>query len=192
MHIALFEYVDDYFAAEKAEVAEHAMQCFARVVKALLGNSAIAEDKLECGSSLEVLGVVIKMTPERFTLSPCEVKLKKSLDMMRTALADSELCKGDASKLAGRLQWSTQYLFHRLGRAMLAPIFKASHASNPEMRDDLKMALSWWCRVLEFGIVEERTWRQREAPLAHMFVDACGKSSRWSTAHCPCSPPSML
>jgi hypothetical protein len=179
LHIALFEYVDDYFAAERPEVAEHAMLCFARIVRAVLGKTAIAADKLLFGSTLEVLGVVIRLSHDRFTMCPCELKLRKCLDVMLAALAEGGvLRRGCASKLAGKLQWSCQYLFHRLGRAMLRPIFAQSHASDRSVGSALRVALRWWCKVLELGIVEERFWNYPEAPLAHMFVDACGKSAR--------------
>ena len=180
LHIAMFEYVDDYFAAERPEVAEHAMLCFARVVRAVLGKTAIAADKLMFGPTLEVLGVTIKLSLDRFTMSPCEKKLMKSLVVMRAALAEGGvLMRGCASKLAGRLQWSCQYLFHRLGRAMLQPIFAQCHANDQSVGSALRLALLWWCKVLEFGIVEERFWNYSEAPLAHMFVDAAGKSARF-------------
>ena len=179
LHIALFEYVDDYFAAERPEVAEHAMQCFARVVRAVLGEAAIAVDKLMFGSTLEVLGVTVKLMHDRFTMSPCEKKMQKCLAVMREALADGGvLRRGCASKLAGRLQWSSQFLFHRLGRAMIRPIFAQIHGWSSTVGSDLREALFWWCKVLELGIVEERYWERSEAPLAHVFVDACGKSSR--------------
>ena len=179
LHIALFEYVDDYFAAERPEVAEHAMQCFARVVRAVLGEAAIAVDKLMFGSTLEVLGVTVKLMHDRFTMSPCEKKMQKCLAVMKEALAEGGILRrGCASKLAGRLQWSTQFLFHRLGRAMIRPIFAQIHGWSSTVGSDLREALSWWCKVLELGIVEERYWERSEAPLAHVFVDACGKSSR--------------
>ena len=60
LRIALFEYVDDYFAAGHLQVVEHAMACFAKIVRALLGQSALAADKLEFGSSLTVLGVLVE------------------------------------------------------------------------------------------------------------------------------------
>ena len=37
LHIAMLEYVDDYFAAERPATVEHAMLCFARLVRAMLG-----------------------------------------------------------------------------------------------------------------------------------------------------------
>ena len=36
---------------------EHGMNCYARLVRAMLGPEAIAADKLMCGRSLVVLGV---------------------------------------------------------------------------------------------------------------------------------------
>ena len=62
---------------------------------------------------------------------------------------------------------------------MLQPIFAQCHARDQSVGTELRLALIWWCKVLEFGIVEERFWSHPEAPLAHMFVDACGKSARY-------------
>ena len=66
LRFALFEYVDDYFAAERAETVKHAMNCFARIVTAMFGESTIAADKLVCGRSLEVLGVYVNLTADKF------------------------------------------------------------------------------------------------------------------------------
>ena len=47
-------------ACNRKETVEHAMQCFARLVRLLLGETAIAEKKLEFGlHGLEILGVRI-------------------------------------------------------------------------------------------------------------------------------------
>ena len=70
-------------------------------------------------------------------------------------------------------------MFHRLGRAMIRPIFAQCHARSGLVGDDLRVALGWWCKVLKFGIIEERFWEYTEAPLAHLFVDAAGKTSRY-------------
>ena len=169
------------------EAVSFALAVSLAFVRALMGKAAIAADKLMFGSTLEVLGVVINLMDDRFTLCPCEKKLKKCLDVMRAALAEGGILRrGCASKLAGRLQWSTQYLFHRLGRAMLRPIFAQCHAGDRSVGSDLRVALSWWCKVLELGIVEERFWKLSEAPLAHMFVDAAGKSARYGPTAVAC------
>ena len=46
------------------------------------------------------------------------------------------------------------------------------------MSKDLRIALTWWQQVLHMDIVEEKFWKYSEALLAHLFVDAAGKSSR--------------
>jgi len=178
LHIAVLEYVDDYSAAENPKTAEHAMCCFARVVKALLGDSALAADKLMWGESLEILGVNVVLTWDRFKLYPNPDKLKKCADVIDVAMKSGTLTSGCASKLAGRLQWACQYMFHKLGRAMVRPIYIQCHKVSGVVSDELMVALHWWRHVLSMHIVEERFWEYPEAPLAHLFVDAAGKSHR--------------
>ena len=102
---------------------KHAMHCFARMVRAVLGTTAIAAEKLVCGMDLTVLGVELTFTVEGYVLRPAREKAAACIAMMRAALDGNVLQPGCAQKLAGRLCWSTQFLFHKLGRAMLRPIF---------------------------------------------------------------------
>ena len=178
LHIAMFEYVDDYFAAENPCVVEHAMQCFAKIVRALLGSSAIAADKLMFGASLDILGVNVMLAWDRFAMRPSNEEMKKCLVVINLALAEGVLRPGCASKLAGRLQWACQYMFHRLGRAMVRPLYAQCQSRNGSVCKDLRIALCWWQQVLHMDFVEEKFWKYPEAPLAHLFVDAAGKSSR--------------
>ena len=47
----------------RPETVEHAMQCVARLIRALLGESSIADKKLAFGKcGLEVLGVDMKLS----------------------------------------------------------------------------------------------------------------------------------
>ena len=102
---------------------EHGLNCFARVVRALLGATAVAAHKMECGMALVVLGVQLTLYADGYECRPSREKMEKCGAAMREALASMTLHAGAAAKLAGRLMWGTQYLFHRLGRAMLQPIF---------------------------------------------------------------------
>jgi hypothetical protein len=88
LHIAMFEYVDDYFAAENPCVVEHAMQCFAKIVRALLGSSAIAADKLMFGASLDILGVNVMLAWDRSSYE----KMKKCLVVIRSILRWRRAC----------------------------------------------------------------------------------------------------
>ena len=99
------------------------MQCFARLVRALLGESALSDRKLAFGESLEILGVILACTQDGYSASPSAKNIAKCLRVIERALRDGSLSSGAAQKLAGRLNWAGQYLFNRLGRAMLRPIY---------------------------------------------------------------------
>ena len=103
---------------------EHGLGCFVRVVRTLLGAAALADRKVECGLSLTALGVAISLHQCGYECRPSRAKMNKCIAVMVQALCTGMLSAGAASKLAGRLLWATQHLFHRLGRAMLRPIFK--------------------------------------------------------------------
>ena len=93
--LPLSRYVDDYWSAERcvftcvslrrnigadrrAETTEHALGCFVRLVRVLLGESAIADDKCEYGPSLVILGVQIDMAENGYKLSPAADKVEGS------------------------------------------------------------------------------------------------------------------
>jgi len=103
------------------------MWCMARLVRALLGVSAVAEHKLDWGSTLRLLGVDLAPSDHGLTCRPAPEKLQKCHAIIQEALAQEALSIGCASKLAGRLNWASQFLFKRLGRAMLRPIYAQIH-----------------------------------------------------------------
>jgi len=148
------------------------MRCFARVVRAVLGDGSLAARKLEHGESLVILGVEVHMSVDSYMLRPSRDKVAKCVVTIHKALESGCLHKGDAQKLAGRLSWSTQHIFHKLGRAMLRPIFDQKFARDVGIGPALATALKWWLQVLETDIVEERAWRTPELPPARLFVDA--------------------
>jgi hypothetical protein len=135
-------YVASSFSACRMESLEHALQVFARLVRILLGPEAIAEQKLECGPSLCVLGVDIAIGKRGFKCRPAVKKVDRWIRMIDEALEAAKLLPGTyllrvcagtpppdpilscggagvASKLAGKLSWGCSQLFRRLGRAML-------------------------------------------------------------------------
>ena len=84
------------------------------------------------------------------------------------------LAAGDASKLAGKLSWGCASLFHRMGRAMLRPIFDQQTRRDGAMNNELRRALGWWKDVLQTGLCEKRKWERDRRPTAHLFCDASG------------------
>ena len=99
------------------------------MVRACLGADAIAEHKLEAGMPLTVLGIETTLTQVGITFRPSEDKRQKWIAKIRTALQQDKLIAGEASKLVGALQWSTQHSFRRLGRAMLTPLNRCACCS---------------------------------------------------------------
>ena len=71
-----------------------------------------------------ILGIEVTLSPTCAHYRPEDEKMKKWLGQIERILADGALPSGEASKLAGALQWAAQHTFHRLGRAMLSPIFR--------------------------------------------------------------------
>ena len=59
----------------REETAEHAMCCFVDLVRTLLGESAVADDKCECGHSLVVLGVEVLMADNGYAFRPAKDKV---------------------------------------------------------------------------------------------------------------------
>ena len=94
-----------------------------RIIRLLLGQCALANHKVSFGSSLCVLGVDLAVSAAGIVARPSATKVVKWVASLREALRTGVLRAGDASKLAGRLQWAAQSLFNRLGRALLRDIY---------------------------------------------------------------------
>ena len=89
-----------------------------------MGDSSIATEKLEVGCSLTVLGAKTTVSITGVTSAPDRAKRVKWCERIRAVLAAGRMTSGEASKLGGALQWATQRLFRRLGRALIRPIYK--------------------------------------------------------------------
>ena len=109
-----------------------------------------------------------------------------------------------AGKLAGALSWASQSLFHRLGRAMLLPLFKRQHAHSRTHKigvdTPLQLALLWWLEVLQLGLRQSRCFRQDPSAPVHLFADARGQPARLAAVllidgeilYCDCTPPEVM
>ena len=77
LQIPMSRYVDDYYAPDRAESAEIAMNCFVRLVRACLGHDAISEAKCGVGNPLVILGVEISLAADGATFKPSADKVAK-------------------------------------------------------------------------------------------------------------------
>lgn len=165
-------FVDDFFSVESSSAAEHAKQCFARLVRACLGDSAVAPHKLSHGNPLEILGIDVTLSDSGVTFWPAPAKVAKWLAEIERFLSLGVMHAGEASKLAGQLQWGAQHIFKRLGRAMLRPIFDHIRAVSTSVGKELELALRWWKEVLLLQVQEERAWGPNSRKQVHLFADA--------------------
>ena len=109
----LHRYVDDFFGCLQTGCAEHGMQCFAELVRLLMGSSAVSDKKLGYGNPLTILGLDIEVHSVGMTCFPSGDKVLKWLNVIREAVSSNKLTAGAASKLAGGLSWSAQNMFNR-------------------------------------------------------------------------------
>ena len=77
---------------------QHAVDCFVRLVRVLLGPAAIADDKVECGRELTVLGIAISMQQDGFTFKPSPDKVRQWVRTMQEAVTKGTLMPGQAMK----------------------------------------------------------------------------------------------
>lgn len=214
LKIALFQYVDDFFAPERRvhngtrvrcvlpvnvgvrrpETMAHATECVGRLIELLLGQGAAAQEKLAYGVTLDVLGVRLlpvssccvcgerpfalqvnfRLSRKGFQRRPSAKKVIKWRKAIQEAIAKKHLPPGKASKLAGRLAWGGSNLFHRLGRAMLRPIFDQKSRRDGHTSPELLRALVWWDTALQLELAELRPWDDTHARPVHLFCDAAG------------------
>jgi hypothetical protein len=179
LRLPTLRYVDDFFCCCRRALQEFNMNCFARLVRLLLGSSAISAKKLAFGVPLVILGLVVIPSPEGILLYPSPDKVAKWSLQISTALAERHLCAGLASKLSGALQWATSHMFLRLGRAMLRPLYMQSKAKHSRMSPALHDALVWWQEVLDLGIAHSAPWVSGPASTpGHLYCDARSTPAR--------------
>jgi hypothetical protein len=144
----------------------------------LMGEDAIASAKLEFGTQLIILGMNVVPCHLGVRFQLCEKKARKWAHVIARALNDGHLDAGTAQKLAGRLSWATQMLFHRVGRAMIKPIFAQKASATGIIGDKLREALQWWLDVLRRKVSETRSWNEPLLTVCRLFVDAASTPPR--------------
>lgn len=159
--------------------------------------------KIDYGLCIDVLGVELCLGPAGYSCRPAKAKAEKCEHTTREALRTGSytstcvrecvgrsllmpgrLYAGEAQKLAGRLSWTTQFLFHELGRAMIRPIFDRKCSPDGSLGRELHVALRWWLHVLELDICKEHAWNAPQSSVAHLWVDARGVPPRLAAVLC--------
>ena len=176
LKIPVLRYVDDLFSAERPECVVHARDCIVRLIRALLGADSVSEDKVSSGLPLEILGVTVDADLDGVAFWPSEKKVSKWSSEIAAALASKQLLRGPGKKLAGKLSWSAQYVFQRLGRAMLRPLYNIGRGVS--WSAPIESALAWWQQVLELQIHQHRRWVLPDTRPVQLLCDARGSPPR--------------
>ena len=121
--VPVFRYVDDYYSLDHEETAQHALECFARIVRAMLGSDALAPEKMACANPLEILGIRVEVALDGVRLEVAERERKEWSGQLQVAKVSGVMASGQASKFAGRLGFAAQKCLNKLGRAMLRSFF---------------------------------------------------------------------
>ena len=170
LHIPILRYVDDFFAGEREESVQVAMDVFARcdlsfvylfdtsllfvlvcrLVRVCLGPTSVSARKLAHGNPLTILGVDLCIKHDGVVFWPAEQKVANWIMRIQASMSDLSMSSGEASKLSGALQWASQASFRRVGRAMLRPLINHIHSRLPvfDTSSELMLALRWWSEVL--------------------------------------------
>ena len=180
LKLPVLRYVDDFFGADRPQDTEHAMHCFKRIVRALMGPDAIKKEKLQFGNPLVVLGVSIKVTCDRVFAWPSEEKVEKWSLLLKKVRNDKVLGTGEAGRLAGRLAFAAQYVFMRLGRAMLRPFFAQQYSplAGSRIGPLLALAIDWWLQALKLPLCSEVKIHEPEGTAVDLWCDARGTPPR--------------
>ena len=81
----------------------------------------------------------------------------------------------EAAIMAGRLSFASEFLFRRLGRAMLRPIFAQKTNKTGAINNTLDSALKWWEIALERHCAENYYYDNEDELTAVLFCDASGE-----------------
>ena len=170
-------YVDDLHGAERPECIKHTNECVARLIKCVLGRSSVATHKVAHGLPMqELLGATVDADDFGVSFCPNEEKVVKWCDQIRDILRRKHLPSGAGKKLAGKLSWSAQLVFCRLGRAMLRPLYKIKRGETWSL--EIESALVWFLEILSMQVVQVRPWIWPSSRPVQIYCDAAGSPAR--------------
>ena len=193
-------YVDDIHGVEREACIEHTTGCVVRLVKAILGESSVAMHKVAFGLPLrDFLGATVDADHFGVSFAPSESKLVRWASEIQQVLADERLTRGAGKKLAGKLSWSAQLVFCRVGRALLRPLYNIKRGE--QWSHMIRSALHWWLEVLSLQVHQSRPWVLQALRPVQIFCDAASSPARLAavvftedgrTFYTDCAPPQAL
>lgn len=127
LRIPALRYVDDFFAVDHPECVDHAMTCFARMVRAVLGPNAVAPDKLAHGVPLEVLGLVVRIINKGIELVLPDKKMKEWTGQLLHARQAGVMPPWECFETGWVIRLRRMQQFPACGPRHAAPLFSRSN-----------------------------------------------------------------
>jgi len=192
-HVATDDYVDDRWAIEPMSTIESSYRVSAGVFM-LLGiptqddkaqgpPETVAENEKctkEPWTSPELLGVILDLDKMEVRVKPKRRELL--LGEIDSIMKNDRLTPGQASKLRGKLQFTTCTLYGRTGRAYMRPLSERQyeHRRGLTLNNALRAALRGWTHILKHGrprpILEKRSGPSDVV----VFTDGCAEGDKVS------------
>jgi hypothetical protein len=175
LRLPLCKYVDDYFGVESEAMMERTLHYVAMVFTAILGQGSLSPKKLQVGNPLTILGFDVTLAHNHVLFQLNETKRCAWLEQIRGFRLCGKMSQDDAAQMSGRLSFASEFLFRRLGRAMLRPLFAQKGTRDGLVHGNLQEALGWWETALEWHDAEEHWLEDNSGISAEMFCDASGE-----------------
>ena len=129
--------------------ADHATRTFQRLLE-LFGWDLDPEKSKGMTESIDVLGCTARIVPQGIQWSLASRKSHDWAIQIHLILERNTLPAGEASKLAGRLNFAMSRVFGRIGRAWIRPLLWRQERKTPEvLHHRLRCALLWWLALLD-------------------------------------------
>jgi len=168
--LVVFYYVDDVQQIEVASTAHHGKFVFTSCME-LLGWSLDVAKSQDMSSSAKSLGCEVQITKEGVIWSLSVEKAEKWDMELAQCLADDAMSSECAGRMAGRLQFGSERVFARGGRAAIRPLYWRQQSSvSRKLTPRLRSCLRWWRCYLESRPSRKIAWSKTHAQCADVLV----------------------
>jgi hypothetical protein len=139
-----------------------------------LGEGSLSAKKLQYGNPLTILGFDVSLANNYVLFQLNEEKRLGWLGQLRHYRETAKMSQDEAAQMSGRLSFASEFLFRRLGRAMLRPLFAQKGTRDGRVHGNLEVALAWWEDALANHDAEEHWFEDDSGISAELFCDASG------------------
>ena len=155
LSLVVCAYVDDVFCSESNYLIRSGFWAFKRLCS-ILGFVTSDRKDQHPSSSMHLLGAEVSLLANAIRTRSSDGRARKLKCSISKILESNYLSPAGASKLRGKLGFSTSLLMGRLGRGMMGPSARRQYGANvSSLAIHLKRNLLWWFNAI--GTLPPRT-----------------------------------